>query len=153
VAGRLTTHRPMRCKVIVMICVLLPGLRIIAQPTWTMQPGVLVGGYKDLPAEFPGGMEALYKYMNEKLKSKVFLVEDEIKAVRPAMARFTVMTDGHVDSVKIIESSNIPRVDNIFIGVLKKMPKWKPARSRNKPIPQEFSFPLIIEVDPAKIGP
>jgi hypothetical protein len=142
----------MKKRMVFSIAILLMCLGAVAQPTWTMQPGVLVGGYKDTPAEFPGGMEALYKYMNEKLKRKVFLVEDEIKAVKPAMARFTVMTDGRVDSVRITESSNIPRVDNIFVGVVKNMPKWKPAKSRNKPIAQEFSFPLIIQVDSAKIG-
>ncbi len=115
--------------------------------------GVIMGGYKASNAEFPGGSDELYKFMNKRLTKKIVLLEDESASVKEAIARFIINERGEVDSVAIVQSSNITRVDELFLNTLKRMPKWKPGKMQGRAIRQEFLFPLKIEVEQNSTSP
>ncbi len=58
---------------------------------------------------------------------------------------FTVDVDGTVKNIKIIEFSDIESATE-FIRVLKKCPKWEPAKRGGKPISIEIKYPMVFRV-------
>lgn len=95
-------------------------------------------------ATYPGGTSQLNKYITDNVTSKVTFTTNESIMLRKAVARFIIDENGNTDSVSIVRSSNIPRLDSLFVSALKQMPKWAPATLNGKPIKQKWTYPLQI---------
>jgi len=68
---------------------------------------------------------------------KYNLIHDEIKVV----ASFVVDETGNVTDITITHKIH-PAFDSAVIDVLKKMPRWKPARQYNRPVKVAFTIPV-----------
>ena len=81
-----------------------------------------------IKAEFPGGMRALMKYLNENIN---YPIDNSIEGVSgTVIVEFVVKTDSTVDNVTVKRGLH-PSLDNEAIRVVKSMPKWKPATTEN----------------------
>ena len=56
---------------------------------------------------------------------------------------FTVDVDGSIKNIKIIEFFDVESATE-FIRVLKKCPKWEPAKRGGKPISIEIKYPMVF---------
>ena len=80
---------------------------------------------EDVP-EFPGGLEALSKYINQKAT--------EANEEGFAEVRFLVDNDGLVKDVKAV-STESDKLNKLATGIIAGFPKWKPGMQRGKAVP------------------
>ena len=90
--------------------------------------------------EFPGGQQALYKYLAENVKYPVIAQENGIQG--RVICQFVVNKDGSIVDVVAVRSSGEPSLDKEAIRVIKSMPKWKPGKQRGKPVRVKYTVPV-----------
>jgi len=92
----------------------------------------------DIMPVFPGGMDALHKFMERNLRNPQDLEEGEVKAVH---VRFVVGIDGKLRS---FEAAGQP--DKVFyqevVRVLRKMPDWIPGKAKGENVSVYYSIPV-----------
>lgn len=99
---------------------------------------VFVKAEKD--PEFPGGVQALFKYLSEHIKYPVIAQENGIQG--QVICQFTVNKDGSIVDIVVVRSSGEPSLDKEAIRVINSMPKWKPGEQRGKPVRVKFTLPV-----------
>lgn len=57
---------------------------------------------------------------------------------------FTINVDGTITNAKVVKSSD-STLDNEAIRVINSMPKWLPATADGKPVPCNYSMPVIMQ--------
>ena len=82
--------------------------------------------------EFPGGQQALFKFLAENVKYPVIAQENGIQG--RVICQFVVNKDGSIVDVVAVRSSGEASLDKEAIRVIKSMPKWKPGKQRGKPV-------------------
>ena len=94
---------------------------------------------KTLP-EFPGGQEALIRFLTEKIKYP----ESDRQARREGktIIRFTVSKTGAIIEPAIAKSSGSEAMDREALRVLSLMPAWKPGTMNGKAVQVEFKLPI-----------
>lgn len=93
--------------------------------------------------EFPGGEEALNKYIEDNLRYPVKAREECISGT--VVVRFVVEKDGSVSNVGILREIGGgcgAEAKRIVEG----MPKWKPGRQSGKPVRTEFTLPILFRL-------
>ena len=94
-------------------------------------------------AEYPGGFKALTNYLKENIMNKISETYPS-KQIPWAMAKFTVNEEGEIVDAKISTPSKDPKIDQLLLDALSKMPKWIPAEdSKGLKVKQEFTFRTI----------
>jgi protein TonB len=90
--------------------------------------------------EFPGGQQALFKFLAENVKYPVIAQENGIQG--RVICQFVVNKDGSIVDVVAVRSSGEPSLDKEAIRVIKSMPKWKPGKQRGKPVRVKYTVPV-----------
>ena len=90
--------------------------------------------------EFPGGQQALFKYIEENKKYPIIAKENGIQG--RVICQFVVNKDGSIVDVIAIRSSGEPSLDKEAIRVIKSMPKWKPGKQHGKPVRVKYTVPV-----------
>ena len=90
--------------------------------------------------EFPGGQQALFKYLAENVKYPVIAQENGIQG--RVICQFVVNKDGSIVDVVAVRSSGEASLDKEAIRVIKSMPKWKPGKQRGKPVRVKYTVPV-----------
>ena len=90
--------------------------------------------------EFPGGQQALFKYLGENVKYPVIAQENGIQG--RVICQFVVNKDGSIVDVVAVRSSGEASLDKEAIRVIKSMPKWKPGKQRGKPVRVKYTVPV-----------
>ncbi len=90
--------------------------------------------------EFPGGPEALRRYLSRHLDTPGELNPGEKKMVR---IRFWVGKDGSISALEI-EQSGGDIFDKEVVRVCKKMPRWKPAIQNGVTVPVSYLLPVTF---------
>ncbi len=93
---------------------------------------------EDMP-EFPGGEEALRKYIAQSVKYPVIAQENGIQG--RVYVSFVVNTKGKVTDVKIARGVD-PNLDKEAIRVVNAMPEWKPGKQRGKAVKVSYTVPI-----------
>jgi len=94
-------------------------------------------------AQFPGGIDSLYRYLAENLKYP----EDAKPYSGTVYVEFIIEKDGRVTNVKARHSITHPSLDKAAIEAVMGMPKWKPGRQRGLAVrtihilPVQFNLP------------
>jgi periplasmic protein TonB len=99
---------------------------------------LFVPGYTD--PEYPGGQEALGRFLSQNLATPNDLESGEKKMVR---VRFKVDTDGAVTGFEI-EQTGGAVYDKEVIRVCKKMRRWKPALQNGTAVPVSYVLPVTF---------
>lgn len=87
---------------------------------------------------FPGGMDALKKFLERNLTNPVPLNEGEIISVK---VQFIVGYDGKLKGFTIVEDGG-NEFNQEIIRVLKKMPTWNPGKSQGENVSVYYTIPV-----------
>jgi periplasmic protein TonB len=126
-------------KIYKILCIVfLISLRLFVSGQNKTQEKVIFGGPEQLPA-FKGGYDALNNFIYTNLKYPTNWPADSISG--KVYVTFTIDSAGNVVNPKILRGLN-PALDTIAIKIFRAMPKWDPARNRNKPVEYQYNFPI-----------
>lgn len=86
-----------------------------------------------------GGIDSFSEFLKQEF--------DYSKVTKPGkiLAAFTIDEKGNVTKIKIIQILDIESATE-FIRVLKKCPKWEPAKRNGKPISIEIKYPMVFKM-------
>ncbi|MDI3544687.1 MAG: periplasmic protein TonB [Rikenellaceae bacterium] len=96
------------------------------------------------PAQYPGGDEALLKFIRKNIKYPKQAIKDKISGT--VYVQFIVEKDGSISDVKVVRGIG-GGCDEEAVRVITKMPNWIPAKQKGMPvrsfyvIPMEFVLP------------
>ena len=93
--------------------------------------------------EFPGGIQAMMKFLSTNIK---YPVEAQKKGVSGrVIVQFVIMEDGTLDQAKVIRGVD-PLLDEEALRVVKSMPKWKPGMDRGEAVKVRFTAPIMFNL-------
>ncbi|MBL0151971.1 MAG: TonB family protein [Chitinophagaceae bacterium] len=90
--------------------------------------------------QFPGGAEALRRFLSMNLNSPTSLDEGEKKVVQ---IRFQVDPNGMVSTFQIVTSGG-DEFDKEVVRVCRKMPRWIPALQNGVNVPVSYMLPVTF---------
>lgn len=94
--------------------------------------------------EFPGGMEALYKYLSENIKYPQIAKENNITG--RVFVTFVVEKDGSIASPRVLRDIG-GGCGAEAVRVVKAMPKWKAGKQRGKAVRVQFNLPVSFNLN------
>ena len=97
--------------------------------------------------EYPGGFEAMSAFINANLVYPQEAIDAGIEG--RVFVGFVVEKDGSVSSIKLLRGIGYG-CDEAAMDVVRKMPKWKPATQRGKPVRVQYQFPLNFKLENKK---
>ncbi len=89
--------------------------------------------------QFPGGEEALSKYLEDNLERPAMAKESSIEG--KVVVGFFVEKNGKITHIKVLKST-LYLFEEEAVRVVKEMPRWIPAKLGDKPI----SVPYYITI-------
>lgn len=93
--------------------------------------------------EFPGGIQAMMKFLSTNIK---YPVEAQKKGISGrVIVQFVIMEDGTLDQAKVIRGVD-PLLDEEALRVVKSMPKWKPGMDRGEVVKVRFTAPIMFNL-------
>lgn len=129
------------------------------KPAVTENPDTSVEAYAsihDMPAdttdtylmveaepEFPGGMEALMKYLSENIKYPEQAKKENIQG--KVYMRFVVERDGSIVDAEILRGIG-GGCDEEALRVVNAMPKWKPGKQKGTPVRVQYNLPIVFKL-------
>jgi TonB family protein len=93
---------------------------------------------------FPGGDEALLKYIVENVKYPEAAKNQKIQG--RVIVRFCVTAKGGVDLISVLKSA-APDLDAEAIRVVQTLPAFKPGRQGGKDVPVWYMVPVIFALN------
>jgi TonB family protein len=94
--------------------------------------------------EFPGGIEAMYEFINENMKYPEAAERANIEG--HIYVKFVVQKDGSIGKTEILKGLGFGCDQEVF-RILKGMPKWSPGIQNGKPVNVWFSMRFIFQLD------
>lgn len=93
----------------------------------------------EIMPEFPGGSEALYKYLSDNIQYP----DSAVKYGKEAMVKvkFLILEDGSIDSVQTKKQFGYG-LNEEAERVVAAMPHWKPGRNGDNPVRVYFQVPI-----------
>lgn len=93
--------------------------------------------------EYPGGMEAMMKFVSENVK---YPAEAQAEGISGrVVVSFVVKKNGKIADVRVSRSVD-PSLDAEAIRVVNLMPKWKPGRSGGKKVDVMYHIPVMFKL-------
>jgi TonB family protein len=128
-------------------------------PLLTVEEATVSLGYKDttpvyddkdkihyiveVMPEFPGGVEAMYKWIFEHLKYPEEAVKNKVQG--RVFVQFVVEKDGTITQAEVKRSPN-DLLSEEALRVVKLMPKWEPGKVGGKPVRTVFNLPIFFRL-------
>ena len=97
----------------------------------------------EVDPEFPGGEEALYKYLAENIKYPEKAKNNKVEG--RVYITFVIEKDGTVSDAKVLRSVN-EELDAEALRVINAMPKWKPGTQRGVPVRVQYNIPITFKL-------
>ena len=132
-------------KIVLTIALALMGTALMAQnddatetrPISTIEEEVFVVVEEE--PEFPGGMEALYRYLASNIKYPELAKKEKIQGT--VYVSFVVEKDGSVTNIKVLRDIG-GGCSEEAVRVVRQMPKWKPGRQRGQRVRVQYNLPI-----------
>ncbi len=140
-------------KLLVIAGMILGGsLNTFAQDVKTTEKRIPVGEKDengafilvDYMPEFPGGEEAMMKFLGDNTKYPAQARENGSSGV--VIVSFIVEVDGSLSNIKVLRSVE-ESLDNEAIRVVKSMPKWNPGKHNGEKVRVNYNLPLRFSLD------
>lgn len=93
--------------------------------------------------EFPGGFEALNKFINDSLRYPAVAKENGIQG--RVITNFVVEKDGSVQEIQIVRGVD-PALDKEAIRLIGSMPKWTPGTQRGNKVRVRYTLPVVFRL-------
>ncbi|MBP1664490.1 MAG: TonB family protein [Bacteroidetes bacterium] len=100
----------------------------------------------ETPPEFPGGIDALMKFMAENIKYPAEAVKNKIEG--KVILKFVVDDTGKVTDIEVARSV-APMLDAEAIRVVGLMPRWEPGKQKGIPVNVRFALPVAFKLSPS----
>lgn len=95
------------------------------------------------PAQFPGGTQAMVKFLSENVMYPAIARQNGIQG--RVLCQFIVNKDGSISDVTVVRSVD-PSLDKEAIRLIKSMPKWQPGEQRGKLVRTKFTLPISFRL-------
>ena len=96
---------------------------------------------------FPGGDEAMYKFLVDNL---VYPEDAKAKGISGRVyINFVIEKNGEISNIKVLRGV-CSSIDAEAIRVVKLMPKWNPGMQRGKPVRVNFNLPINFQLSNKK---
>jgi periplasmic protein TonB len=92
--------------------------------------------------EFPGGTDAMYKYIRENLNYPRVAIDNSVEG--KVMISFVIMPDGKVQMGNIEKGIGFG-CDEEALRVVNNMPTWKPAEQNGRNVPIRMFLPFVFK--------
>lgn len=116
------------------------------KPLYESKPEKPVYAYTQEPADFPGGMVALKKYLTENMRYPKTAEERGIQG--KVFLKFKVMDTGKIQDVKVAKGiPDCPECDQEAIRLVENMPLWKPGKQNGKVISMYYNLPITFRLN------
>lgn len=89
--------------------------------------------------EFPGGVDAMYKYLAQNIKYPQLARENNITG--RVYVTFVVEKDGSVTNVRVLRDIG-GGCGQEAVRIVKAMPKWTPGKQRGKAVRVQYNLPV-----------
>jgi protein TonB len=97
----------------------------------------------DVPAEFPGGRDAMMKFIHDRIRFPETAAEAKISG--KCYLKFVVTKEGVVEQIQVLRGvTGCPECDREAIRVLKSMPRWIPGKIQGKAVHSYFNLPVAF---------
>lgn len=99
----------------------------------------------DVPADFPGGMDAARKFLSENMIYPESALKKKLEG--KCYVKFVVSDTGKVFNIKIVRGvMDCPECDAEVVRVIKSMPNWEPGKVNGKPVNSTFTLPVQFKL-------
>ena len=96
------------------------------------------------PAEFPGGMQAMYKWLSDNIEYP--RISRDNNSQGRTILRFVVNSDGSIQGIEVIKSSGDMYLDKEAVRVVGEMPRWSPGKQAGKAVRCWFTLPVMFRL-------
>lgn len=93
--------------------------------------------------EFPGGTQAMYKWLNDHINYPAVAAEEGVQG--KVIVEFIVSKTGAVENVRVLRGRH-PALDKEAVRVVKAMPKWNPGRNNSNPVKVTYTLPVTFKL-------
>lgn len=93
--------------------------------------------------EFPGGQQALMKYLSSNIRYPQMALANDIQG--RVVVKFVVEKDGSVSDVQVVRGVD-KDLDKEAIRVVKSMPKWQPGKNNGQAVRCYFNLPVTFKI-------
>ncbi len=97
----------------------------------------------EVDPEFPGGIEALYKYLAENITYPQQAKDSGIQG--RVYVTFVVEKDGSITGAKVLRGIG-GGCDEEALRVVNAMPKWTPGKQLGEPVRVQFNLPVVFKL-------
>lgn len=98
--------------------------------------------FPEVVAEFPGGINAMRKYVERTIDIS------GITGGAKIYMRFVVDVDGSISGIRVAsKKGDCEGCEAAAIAVIASMPKWKPGKINGAPVKSYYNFPITIKND------
>lgn len=105
--------------------------------SWVDEDGETIYKKTEVPPEFVGGKDALFKYINENIKYPENVQKGNVYVA------FVVTKDGGIRDVRIVKGVN-EGCDKEALRIIKNMPKWDAGMEKGKIVSSVYGLPIIF---------
>jgi TonB family protein len=141
----------------------IPALAAIAAPTATPAPATTAAvtdttpvkksntakgeifTFVEQPPQFPGGEEALAKYLSKNIRYPKTAQEKNISGV--VFVQYVVDQDGNVTDVHTVGKNLGFGLNEEAVRVVKAMPQWAPGMQNKRRVSVQFNLPIRFALD------
>jgi protein TonB len=96
--------------------------------------------FVEQPPSFPGGEEALNKYLSKNIRYPRVAQENGISGT--VFVQFVVDSEGNIKDVKTVGAAKGGGLEEEAVRVVKTMPKWKPGKQNGRQVSVQFNLPI-----------
>jgi TonB family protein len=96
---------------------------------------------------FPGGEEALMKYIKENLRYPQSAAKSGIQG--RVIVRYVVASDGSITKVEVLRGFN-EACNKEAVRVVSMMPKWIPGKQSGRNVPVYYTIPIVYKLSDEK---
>lgn len=105
--------------------------------SWVDESGEKIYKKTEVPPEFVGGKEALFKYINENIR-----YPEDVKKGNVYIA-FVVTKEGDIRDARVVKGIN-ESCDKEALRIIKSMPKWDPGMEKGNIVSSVYGLPIIF---------
>jgi len=107
--------------------------------------GKVIYDIVDEPAYFPGGRDALLKYLSDNIVYPDRALKNRIQG--KCYITFVVSDEGKIEQITIKKGvTDCPECDAESVKALEKMPLWTPGKINGKNVNSIFSLPVTFKL-------
>lgn len=101
--------------------------------------------FVEMMPQFPGGEEALFKYLKRNLNYPRMAQENGVDGT--IYVQFIVSKTGIISEVKTVGAPKGAGLEEEAMRVVRKMPSWRPGKQNGKYVTVVFNLPIRFQLD------